>query len=147
MAEKAGHTLIELAVAFVINHPGVTSGIIGPHTMEQLEAFLPTADITLSADVFDAVEPDRTAYNYRRRQRTCLQKSGWPTHRRDATSVLRRRGIRPESLLPPTLVWGTPQFRIACCTNNGHARAFLESWISGRGSTRCGGQPAGPLLW
>ncbi len=24
VAEKAGHTLIELAVAFVINHPGVT---------------------------------------------------------------------------------------------------------------------------
>ncbi|WP_372351549.1 aldo/keto reductase [Streptomyces sp. KL116D] len=48
VAEKAGHTLIELAVAFVINHPGVTSAIIGPRTMDQLEAFLPAADITLS---------------------------------------------------------------------------------------------------
>ncbi|MFD3732610.1 aldo/keto reductase [Streptomyces sp. NPDC058632] len=32
LAEKAGLTLIEPAVAFVINHPGVTSAIIGPRT-------------------------------------------------------------------------------------------------------------------
>ena len=44
LAEQAGMSLIELAVAFVINHPGVTSAIIGPRTMEQLEAFLPAAD-------------------------------------------------------------------------------------------------------
>ncbi|MFE3518273.1 aldo/keto reductase [Streptomyces sp. NPDC059166] len=56
LAEKAGLSLIELAVAFVINHPGVTSAIIGPRTMEQLEAFLPAADVTLSADVLDAVD-------------------------------------------------------------------------------------------
>jgi aryl-alcohol dehydrogenase-like predicted oxidoreductase len=40
----------------VINHPGVTSAIIGPRTMEQLEAFLPAADITLSADVLNRVD-------------------------------------------------------------------------------------------
>jgi aryl-alcohol dehydrogenase-like predicted oxidoreductase len=56
LAEKAGLTLIELAVAFVINHPGVTSAIIGPRTMEQLEAFLPAADVTLSSDVLDAID-------------------------------------------------------------------------------------------
>ncbi|WP_225077320.1 aldo/keto reductase [Streptomyces sp. CoT10] len=56
LAEKSGLTLIELAVAFVINHPGVTSAIIGPRTMEQLEAFLPAADVTLSSDVLDAID-------------------------------------------------------------------------------------------
>ncbi|MFB7336948.1 aldo/keto reductase [Streptomyces adustus] len=56
LAEKAGLSLIELAVAFVINHPGVTSAIIGPRTMEQLEAFLPAADVTLSADVLDRID-------------------------------------------------------------------------------------------
>ncbi|MGX1274651.1 aldo/keto reductase [Streptomyces phaeoluteigriseus] len=56
LAEKAGLTLIELAVAFVINHPGVTSAIIGPRTMGQLEAFLPAADVTLSSDVLDAID-------------------------------------------------------------------------------------------
>ncbi|WP_328723446.1 aldo/keto reductase [Streptomyces sp. NBC_00247] len=56
LAEKAGLSLIELAVAFVINHPGVTSAIIGPRTMEQLETFLPAADVTLSADILDAID-------------------------------------------------------------------------------------------
>ncbi|MET7391583.1 aldo/keto reductase [Streptomyces sp. NPDC005529] len=56
LAEENGLTLIELAVAFVINHPGVTSAIIGPRTMEQLDAFLPAAEITLSADVLDRID-------------------------------------------------------------------------------------------
>ncbi|RII20239.1 General stress protein 69 [Streptomyces sp. YIM 130001] len=33
LAEQNGLTLIELAVAFVVNHPGVTSAIIDPRTM------------------------------------------------------------------------------------------------------------------
>ena len=48
LAEQAGLTLIELAIAFVINHPGVTAAIVGPRTMEQLESYLPAADVTLS---------------------------------------------------------------------------------------------------
>jgi aryl-alcohol dehydrogenase-like predicted oxidoreductase len=36
-------TMIELALAWAINHPGVTSAIIGPRTMEQLESQLPAA--------------------------------------------------------------------------------------------------------
>lgn len=56
LAEKAGLTLIELAVAFVIHHPGVTAAIIGPRTMDQLEAFLPAADVVLSSDVLDAID-------------------------------------------------------------------------------------------
>ena len=38
LAEKNGTSLVELAIAFVIRHPGVTSAIIGPRTMEQLTA-------------------------------------------------------------------------------------------------------------
>src|SRR3954453_4253440 len=34
VADDAGLSLIELAIAFVVNHPGVTSAIIGPRTME-----------------------------------------------------------------------------------------------------------------
>ena len=56
LAEESGSPLIEMAVAFVINHPGVTAAIIGPRTMEQLEAFLPAADLTLSADVLDRID-------------------------------------------------------------------------------------------
>jgi aryl-alcohol dehydrogenase-like predicted oxidoreductase len=45
-----------MAVAFVLNHPGVTSAIIGPRTMEQLDAFLPAADVALTDDVLDRID-------------------------------------------------------------------------------------------
>ncbi len=41
LADEAGMSLIEMAIAFVINHPAVTAAIIGPRTMEQLESQLP----------------------------------------------------------------------------------------------------------
>jgi aryl-alcohol dehydrogenase-like predicted oxidoreductase len=56
LAEQAGISLIELAIAFVINHPGVTSAIVGPRTMEQLESYLPAGDIKLSSDVLDSID-------------------------------------------------------------------------------------------
>jgi aryl-alcohol dehydrogenase-like predicted oxidoreductase len=56
VADDAGLTMIELAIAFVINHPGVTSAIIGPRTMEQLESQLPAADVTLSTNVLDRID-------------------------------------------------------------------------------------------
>jgi aryl-alcohol dehydrogenase-like predicted oxidoreductase len=56
LADQAGLTLIELAIAFVINHPAVTAAIIGPRTMEQLESQLPGAEVTLTADVLDRID-------------------------------------------------------------------------------------------
>ncbi|MBD5784728.1 aldo/keto reductase [Cellulosimicrobium terreum] len=56
LAEQAGMTLIEMSIAFVINHPGVTSAIVGPRTIEQLESYLPATDITLSTDVLDRID-------------------------------------------------------------------------------------------
>ncbi|MFF1876334.1 aldo/keto reductase [Leifsonia sp. NPDC058230] len=56
LAEQAGLTLIELAIAFVINHPGVTAAIVGPRTMEQLESYLSAPDVSLSADVLDRID-------------------------------------------------------------------------------------------
>ena len=56
LAQQAGMTLVDLAIAFVLNHPGVTSAIIGPRTMEQLVSQLPAADITLTADVLDRID-------------------------------------------------------------------------------------------
>ena len=48
--------MIELAIGFVIRHPGVTSAIIGPRTMEQLESQLPAADVVLTDDVLDRID-------------------------------------------------------------------------------------------
>ncbi|MFJ4210386.1 aldo/keto reductase [Paenarthrobacter sp. NPDC089675] len=56
LAEQFGLTLIELAIAFVINHPGVTSAIVGPRTMEQLESYLPAAQVGLSTEVLDRID-------------------------------------------------------------------------------------------
>ena len=56
LAEQAGHSLIELAIAFVINHPAVTAAIVGPRTMEQLETYLPATEVVLSADVLDRID-------------------------------------------------------------------------------------------
>ncbi len=56
LADQAGLTLIELAIAFVINHPAVTAAIIGPRTMEQLESQLPAAEVTLTADILDRID-------------------------------------------------------------------------------------------
>src|SRR3954466_9613066 len=56
LAEEAGITLIDMALAFVIRHPAVTSAIIGPRTMEHLESQLPSADVTLSDDVLDRID-------------------------------------------------------------------------------------------
>jgi aryl-alcohol dehydrogenase-like predicted oxidoreductase len=56
LAEQAGMSLIELAIAFVIHHPGVTSAIVGPRTMEQLESYLPAAEKALAADVLDRID-------------------------------------------------------------------------------------------
>ncbi len=56
VADDAGVPLIELAIAFVVNHPAVTSAIIGPRTMEQLESQLPAADVALDAAILDRID-------------------------------------------------------------------------------------------
>jgi aryl-alcohol dehydrogenase-like predicted oxidoreductase len=56
LAEEAGITLIEMAIAFVIRHPAVTSAIIGPRTMEHLESQLTAADVELSDELLDRID-------------------------------------------------------------------------------------------
>jgi aryl-alcohol dehydrogenase-like predicted oxidoreductase len=52
----AGITITHLAIAFVLEHPAVTSAIIGPRTMEQLDDLLAGADVRLDADVLDRID-------------------------------------------------------------------------------------------
>jgi aryl-alcohol dehydrogenase-like predicted oxidoreductase len=56
LADEAGLTLIEMAIAFVLNHPAVTSAIIGPRTIEQLESQLPAADVVLDDALLDRID-------------------------------------------------------------------------------------------
>jgi hypothetical protein len=57
----------------VIAHPGVTSAIIGPRTMEQLDDLLAGVDVRLSDEILDQIDeiappgtdvgaPDASAY-------------------------------------------------------------------------------------
>src|SRR4051812_12750657 len=56
VAEGAGITLIEMALAFVIRHPAVSAAIIGPRTMEHLESQLGAVDVQLSDGVLDRID-------------------------------------------------------------------------------------------
>ena len=56
LAEEAGMTLIQMALAFVIRHPAVTAAIIGPRTMEHLESQLSGAEVELSDDLLDRID-------------------------------------------------------------------------------------------
>jgi aryl-alcohol dehydrogenase-like predicted oxidoreductase len=56
LAEEVGLTLVEMALAFVVEHPAVTAAIIGPRTMEQLEGQLGAGQVKLSQEVLDRID-------------------------------------------------------------------------------------------
>ncbi|MGA4995077.1 aldo/keto reductase [Nonomuraea bangladeshensis] len=56
LADELGRTLPELAVAFAASHPAVTSVILGPRTMEQLEGLLKGASLVLDDAVLDRID-------------------------------------------------------------------------------------------
>jgi aryl-alcohol dehydrogenase-like predicted oxidoreductase len=56
LAEQAGLTLIQLAIGFAKSHPAITSPLIGPRTMEQLQTQLAAADVVLTDDVLDRID-------------------------------------------------------------------------------------------
>jgi len=56
LAGEAGLPMTHLAMAFAIAHPGVTSAILGPRTIEQLDDLLASADVTLDDEVLDRVD-------------------------------------------------------------------------------------------
>ncbi|WP_433476078.1 aldo/keto reductase [Spirillospora sp. CA-142024] len=73
LAEEAGLPMTHLAMAFAIAHPGVTSAIIGPRTMEQLDDLLAGVDVRLTDEILDRIDeivppgtdvgmPDQSAY-------------------------------------------------------------------------------------
>ncbi|GIF25924.1 aldo/keto reductase [Paractinoplanes tereljensis] len=84
LADDAGLTLIQLALAFVLRHPAITAPIIGPRTMEHLESQLAAADVVLADDVLDridAIVPPGVTIN--------PAENGWVSPALDATA--RRR--------------------------------------------------------
>ncbi|MFI9388169.1 aldo/keto reductase [Kutzneria sp. NPDC052558] len=56
LAADLGCSLPELAVAFPAAHPGVTSVIIGPRTMDQLDSLVKAASLTLDDAALDRID-------------------------------------------------------------------------------------------
>ena len=56
VARAAGISLAHLALAFCAEHPAVSSVILGPRTMEQLDDLLGAADLRLDPATLDAID-------------------------------------------------------------------------------------------
>jgi len=88
LADEAGLSMVELALAFVLEHPAVSAPIIGPRTMEQLESQLGAPEIVLDQGVLDRIDelvPPGTNFN--------AADAGW-SPRVLAKAKLRRRHYR-----------------------------------------------------
>jgi len=56
VAQQAGLSLTHMALAFVMAHPGVTSAIIGPRTMDHLDDLLAGANVILNDEILDQID-------------------------------------------------------------------------------------------
>jgi aryl-alcohol dehydrogenase-like predicted oxidoreductase len=56
LAENHGMSLVEMSVAWVLEHPVVTSAIVGPRNLEQLQGQLRAAEIRLPVEVLDEID-------------------------------------------------------------------------------------------
>jgi aryl-alcohol dehydrogenase-like predicted oxidoreductase len=56
IAEQAGLSLTHMAMAFVMAHPGATSAILGPRTMQQLDDLLAGAGTSLSDEILNKID-------------------------------------------------------------------------------------------
>ncbi len=85
LADEAGLSLVHMAIAFALNHPAVTSAIIGPRTMEHFEEQLGAVTLRLDAGLLDRIDeivPPGTGIT--------LPDPGWPNP-----------ALAPESLRRP----------------------------------------------
>jgi len=56
LAQEASLPMTHLAMAFAIAHPGVTSALLGPHTLQQLDDLLAGIDVTLTDEILDRID-------------------------------------------------------------------------------------------
>lgn len=56
VADAAGLSMTQLALAWTLEHPAVTACLIGPRTIDQLDDLLTAVGVDLDADTLDAVD-------------------------------------------------------------------------------------------
>ncbi len=53
---EIGHTPLETAVSWMVAHPGVTTSVIGPSAIEQLNDYVKASEVRLEAEVFEKLD-------------------------------------------------------------------------------------------
>ncbi len=56
IARDSGLSLTHLSLGFALSHPAITSVIIGPRTMRNLDDLLPAADVVLDDEILDRID-------------------------------------------------------------------------------------------
>ena len=56
IADGAGVSVTHLALAWTLEHPAITTALIGPRTMDQLEDLLGAAELTVEGEVLDLID-------------------------------------------------------------------------------------------
>ncbi len=56
IADEIGVSIAALSVAWTLEHPGVTSAIIGPRTFDQLDSLLGAVEVRIPTDALDAID-------------------------------------------------------------------------------------------
>jgi aryl-alcohol dehydrogenase (NADP+) len=56
LARDAGLSVVQLALAFAVEHPAVSSAILGPRTLAQARELFAVGELRLGADLLDAID-------------------------------------------------------------------------------------------
>jgi len=56
LAREAGLSIVQLALAFAVEHPGVSAAILGPRTLQQARGLFANPDLRLSSALLDAID-------------------------------------------------------------------------------------------
>ena len=147
VAENAGISLVNMALAFMLAHPAVTAPIIGPRTMEQLQSQLDAVDVTRGTDVqtrsaksFHPASP-----SHAQTTATCRQHFKTPSYAGDAqTDTWRRQrppacaGRSPQpTIRPKGPNSGGPSTRISSAMNHARISEALRALVF-EPEPRCG---------
>ena len=113
LADEAGLTLIQMAIAFVTRHPAVTSAIIGPRTMEHLDGYLAADGIDLSSDRARPHRPDRSPRSHDQRRRQHVERRHDGAGRRIPPPVERPPKALATSATPAAATSSSPGLHVA----------------------------------
>ncbi len=79
LAAEVGLPLTHLAMALAITHPGVTSALLGPRTMNHLDGLFTGLDVALTDDVLDRIDEIVPPGTEHRHARPGLRPAATPT--------------------------------------------------------------------